>query len=106
LGGGPRASPSGWFAGGLREAWHERRCGNRLGGQASLDDAKEHVATQAERKEVSCFLSYSVSVDKEAYVLALEELKKTVFEFATGIESQEGDTLVRPNLQVYPTREL
>jgi hypothetical protein len=47
-----------------------------------------------------------VSVDKEAYVLALEELKKTVFEFATGIESQEGDTLVRPNLQVYPTREL
>jgi hypothetical protein len=47
-----------------------------------------------------------VSVDKEAYVLALEELKKTVFEFATGIESQEGDTLVRLNLQVYPTREL
>ncbi|MCA2959028.1 MAG: hypothetical protein IOD12_02165 [Silvanigrellales bacterium] len=73
--------------------------------QASLDDAKASVATQAERKEVSCFLSYSVSVDRKRYVLALEMLKNTIFEFATGIEAQEGDTLVRINLQVYPTLE-
>jgi|GEM_PF-6227833 len=73
--------------------------------QASLDDARERVATQAERKDVTCFLSYAVSVKKEAYAPALESLKKSIFEFATGVEAQEADMLVRLNLQVYPTRE-
>ena len=73
--------------------------------QAALDDARARVTTQAERKDVTCFLSYAVSVKRDVYAAALENLKKTIFEFATSVETQEADMLVRLNVQVYPTRE-
>jgi uncharacterized protein (TIGR02147 family) len=68
----------------------------------SLQDATRQLPKWASHKESSCFASYVVSVNLKKYQDCLENFKNQIFQFASVCDSNEADTLVRINVQIYP----
>jgi len=70
----------------------------------AVQDAEHQVPHWLFRHEEACFGSTTMSVRKEHYQRLLTQIKKDVFRYFSELETNEGDTLIRFNMQIYPLK--
>jgi uncharacterized protein (TIGR02147 family) len=70
----------------------------------SLIDAHDQVGTWLARPAESCFGSTTMSVKRSTYESVLKKIKQDVFRYFSELETEEGDMVIRFNMQVYPVR--
>lgn len=70
----------------------------------ALEDAKQNVDTWLGRNEESCFYSFVLSVNKEAYQESLGQVKRQFIQDHSKLHTKDGDLLIHCNLQIYPAQ--
>jgi uncharacterized protein (TIGR02147 family) len=68
----------------------------------SIHDAYQNVGKWQGDTTMSCFGSTTMSVRRQTYVEVIKRLKKDVFRYFSELETEEGDTLIRFNMQIFP----
>jgi uncharacterized protein (TIGR02147 family) len=68
----------------------------------SIHDAWLNVGKWQGDTSMSCFGSTTMSVRRDIYVEVIKRLKKDMFRYFSELETDEGDTLIRFNMQIFP----
>ncbi len=68
----------------------------------SIHDAWLNVGKWQGDTTMSCFGSTTMSVKRETYMEVIKRLKKDMFRYFSDLETDQGDTLIRFNMQIFP----
>jgi uncharacterized protein (TIGR02147 family) len=68
----------------------------------SIHDAWLNVGRWQGDTSMSCFGSTTMSVRRDIYMEVIKRLKKDMFRYFSELETDEGDTLIRFNMQIFP----
>ncbi|HYX38386.1 MAG TPA: hypothetical protein VE954_35230 [Oligoflexus sp.] len=68
----------------------------------SIQDAEEQVPRWIHNNKEACFGTTTMSVKREQFEKTLTQIKKDVFRYFSELETNEGDTIIRFNMQIYP----
>jgi transcriptional regulator with XRE-family HTH domain len=69
--------------------------------KSSLLDANKNIGKYTDKE---CFFaSYSVTVESKEFEVLLAGMKKLIYKEITNMDSKKADTLLRVNMQLYPT---
>jgi uncharacterized protein (TIGR02147 family) len=68
----------------------------------SIHDAWLNVGKWQGDTAMSCFGSTTMSVRRNTYMEVIKRLKKDMFRYFSELETDEGDTLIRFNMQIFP----
>lgn len=72
----------------------------------SINDAMSQLGYWNNKVDVSCFGSTVMTVKLEDYKKVLDQIRNDMFKYFSALETKEGDTVVRLNMQVYPIKPL
>lgn len=70
--------------------------------EESIDQAKANVRHFFPKNDVSFFESTTASVSMEDFIKAIPKIKRSFRKSITELETENGDELVRFNIQIYP----